>query len=178
MKVPFGKYQGKELEKVALDDYFYFFWLRETIKKGELKVRVPQNFAREVEEIYQKLNHLPIKEKCKAPGCNNNAKYMSIILHYGGLNKIIDLALSDRFVFCSKECFKKGNGFMHERAQLYKIRFNVIKEIQTQGYIPKYLYKNLVKFLLHLCGVKRKTKKNIENLLEKAVLPQEQLSLF
>ena len=38
--------------------------------------------------------------------------------------------------------------------------------------------KNLVKFLLHLCGVKRKTKKNIENLLEKAVLPQEQLSLF
>lgn len=172
--VNFGKHKGKSIEQIAINDYLYFCWLRKTIKNPKLKARA--------EEIYKALNCFETKELCKGKDCKKPARYMSLVLSFDSFSsKLIDVAESADFVFCSRDCFKNPSYFVHENARLYEIKWDIIEKIYDyhEGlYIPKYILNDLSAFLLKLMGfegkkTKEKLKKLIDDILKNQLKNQE-----
>lgn len=93
--VPFGKYQGKSVEQVALEDpdYFYGHLMGIEIRKPSLRNRLW--FVDHV------ANQFVSQVRCNGEGCENPAEVISIY-H----NENMNVRQSDTgFVYCSQECY-------------------------------------------------------------------------
>lgn len=148
--IPFGKYQGKSVEQVALEDpsYFYSHLLRIEIRKRSLLERL--NFVNHV------ANNFVSVIACNNEGCNNPAELISIYC-----NPHMNVRQSDSgFVYCSSDCFSNDSRADHGP----KISLNRLGLRTALSPVDRDT-KRLAKVISQCMGLKegRKTKEYLED---------------
>jgi len=149
--LPFGKYQGKSVEQIVLQDYKYFDWLsREpTIRKPSLRQRI--------ELVNYASNNFISQQPCQLEDCLKPAELVSIYhnwdLNYRGSSR--------HFIYCSTNCFKQDPSVTDDKhkASLEPLRF------RTALSSTKYDTNKLIELFAWTMGIKegRKTKEYLED---------------
>lgn len=144
VKIPFGKYQGKSVEQVAIQDYCYLTWLlQKGIKKFELKDRA--------EYVINKLNTFVPVVKCSINGCDNPGHYLSIVFKYYGLSGP-GISVSPIFAICSEKHFDLMPG-RAEQARIYPTKFSMLECFPHR---PKWIRQDITKVLCEMAGIRSK----------------------
>lgn len=107
--LPFGKYKGKSVEQVCLNDYHYFSWLVNQAEKGEI---YKQSLRQRILFVYEKANKFKSKKPCVI--CDKPARFISVYATKYGVNS------NTNYIYCSGECFRNDPKVTDE---LYKIWF-------------------------------------------------------
>lgn len=147
--IHFGKHKGKSIEKILVEEPFYFAWLKEEVNKGNI---TDEKIKIRVYEISCKLNKplllsgknaLTVKY-CK---CGKRANYFGMFCERDPTTKIIfDVNLGDRnnpYLYCSYDCFPH-----RDVAEIYPATLNAILSL----YATKEVEQKLIRFLLEVKG--------------------------
>ena len=152
--MPFGNYQGKSIEQIALADYKYF---AEFLVDGiEIRKRSLRNRIQVVEYV---LNHFKPVLPCGYDDCEEIPRYISIYNGYGGIR-----TSSTDFIYCSQECFDADPKVTIESHKPVLTRLGFRAALSG----TKFDTKQLVEVLSDCMGLKegRKTKEYLEHFID------------
>jgi len=140
--LPFGKYKGKSVEQVCLNDYGYFLWLVKEVKNNDSDIakRMKQSLRDRVLFVYKRANNFKSKKQCSIFECENIAKYFSVYVTRYSID------VNTKFIYCSKECFYKDPKVTNE---IEKIEFLPLK-MNSIFRIPRKLSKRDIKKLVDI----------------------------
>lgn len=149
--LPFGKYQGKSVEQIVLQDYKYFNWLTSgpDIRKPSLRQRI--------ELVDYAANNFISQQPCQLQDCQKPAELISIY-HNADMNY---RGSSRHFIYCSTDCFQQDPSVTDDKRKvsLQPLRF------QTALSSTKYDTNRLIELFAWTMGIKdgRKTKEYLED---------------
>ena len=151
-----GKSAGKSIEQVAAEDYCRLLWvLNNTLRNAD------NAFKKRAEEVAYKLDNFVPAVKCKADGCEETARNISIVLSLPH-----GISVSTSYVYCEKqECL---DTIIYEKAGVYPIKFGILEAFPA---FPRWVRRDISKVLLECAGApKRKTKEACKKWIDSLVI--------
>lgn len=156
--MPFGRYSGKSVEQIALEDYKYFFYILSSIPLKKPSLRERFRFVNHVG------NNFVSVQECKNQECNNPAELISVYHNW-----YMDCRSSSRsFIYCSEDCFNEDPNVTNERnkIELMPLGFGTVLSR------TKYDTKALMRVVTECMGLKegRRTKEYLEDFFNRCQL--------